>query len=554
MLAFIRIQPRLTKTRVSGPNWPIGGKAPTVESHTLNDPMPGLVLGENSNAVKTAAVPLTEQLVNELRNAGVRYCHWKSNRQLDISLRAEEDLDLLIAIEDKAEAQKVLSQLAFKQFIQVPRKRFNAITDIIGFDEESGKLIHLHTHFRLTLGERFIKGYRLPWQDEVLRGTKESEDSVAIFIPAPEVELLLLIIRNCLRARLWSRLAPRSFDHQLEKYFYPDRAWLMPQIEEKSLMRLNAKWLDAQLWPQVHSAATAQMDTRGFLKLRKKVVRLLSPYRTYSPFEAVLRNTLRNVGWAFGNINKRRLHLPRPWGRSSTSGGIIVCVIGADGAGKSTLVRELVHWLGYKIDALPVYMGSGDGPGSAALGVLKIFRRLFFDTNQRRKVDHATDQIRIIRDKSTDPLLWRMARLVWGISLAFEKKKKLKLAYRAASRGIVVIADRYPQAQIFGFNDGPLLRDFESSNIGVFRAIARWELDVYRMSEQMSPDLVIKLMVPIETAIERKPEMRPEEIERRNAAVENISFPPRTHVARIRADLPLEIVILQAKKLVWSLL
>ena len=122
-----------------------------------------------------AVVALVDRLVWELGNSKVRYCHWKSNRQLNSALAAEDDLDLLISIDDKLTAEKIFLKLGFKQFVQVPTKRYNGITDFIGFDPVSGRLVHLHTHYRLTLGGHRLKGYHLPWENGVLE-TAEAAD------------------------------------------------------------------------------------------------------------------------------------------------------------------------------------------------------------------------------------------------------------------------------------------------------------------------------------------------------------------------------------------
>ncbi|MCK5276262.1 MAG: hypothetical protein KAR37_16525, partial [Alphaproteobacteria bacterium] len=108
------------------------------------------------------------------------------------------------------------------------------------------------------------------------------------------------------------------------------------------------------------------------------------------------------------------------------------------------------------------------------------------------------------------------------------------------------------QAQIFGFNDGPLLQYFATSRFAWIRAVAGWELGVYRLAEQIRPDLVIKLSVTPDVAISRKPDMHCGEIVRRNKAVEALSFPAETRVVTISADLPLAEVIQLAKKAVWA--
>ncbi len=500
---------------------------------------------------RTATLNLIDRLVRELGDDGVRYCHWKSNLHLDLALAGTDDLDILVSAEDKPRAEAIFANLGFQHFIQIPTKRFNGIADLIGFDEDSGRLVHLHTHYRLTLGQQRLKGYRLPWEDTVLETIRPAHNETPILLPSAESQLLLLVIRTCLKVTLRDRMIPGRFKRKLSKDFEPDRAWLQPQIDEQDLQDLSAEWLGPGVWPQVRTVALSPSDDAGIFKLRKMTAKLLSQYRIYGPCESLIRTRVREAAWAFGVVNKRYLHWPRPWGRAATSSGIIVCVLGADGAGKSTLTKELVRWLNFKLDAIPLYMGSGDGTSSLPLKALKLVRRLLLKNRDGQTRRASPEPNKKIRDKSSDSFALKLARLVWGVVLALEKKSKLKLAFRASNRGMIVIADRYAQVQTLGFNDGPLLQDFQDSRSGLFRAIARWELETYRISERISPDVVIKLMVPVETAIARKPEMSRAEIERRNEAVEKMSFPERTRVVAIPADLPIEEVFLRAKAAVW---
>jgi thymidylate kinase len=68
----------------------------------------------------------------------------------------------------------------------------------------------------------------------------------------------------------------------------------------------------------------------------------------------------------------------------------------------------------------------------------------------------------------------------------------------------------------------------------------------------MAPTLVIKLDVPADVALARKPDMSREEIERRKCAVAAMTFSDQTRVVVIPADLPFSEVLSRAKKEIWS--
>lgn len=503
-------------------------------------------MGDNST------LQLVERLVRELGAADVRYCHWKSNEHLDESLVGEGDLDILIAREDALKAEAVFAKLGFKHFLSIPSKLYNGITDFVGFDETSGRIVHLHTHYCLTLGLHRLKDYRLPWEDEFLRTVAPASGQTPIPLPGPEAEMLLLLIRTCLKVRFRDRLLPGLHARALMRDFEPDRAWLHEQVDMRKLESLNGKWLDPRLWPQVKAIAGSPCDRGRLLRLGKGVRALLSNFRTYSPLGAFLRGGQREIAWVIGVINKRYLHWAMPWGRTATTGGIVVCILGADGAGKSTLTSEIVRWLTFKLDAIPIYMGGGKGFSSMLRGPLILLRKFMVNPDRRGSGNGEERSEERARGASSISFVAKAGLLPWAIVLALEKRAKLGKVWRASNRGMIVVTDRYPQAQIHGFNDGPLLQIFRESHWAWLRAISRWELGIYRIADRVCPDLVIKLDVPLETALARKSDMSREEIDRRIKAVAAMSFPERTKVIVVSADLPLGEVLARAKKAIWS--
>src|SRR6185503_21305211 len=82
--------------------------------------------------------------------------------------------------------------------------------------------------------------------------------------------------------------------------------------------------------------------------------------------------------------------------RTLPQGGLTVAVVGADGAGKSTLVAELAEWLSHEIAVVCTYGGSGKGSAGLVRGVLHwgagLRRRLFgYPSASARRTPHAAD-------------------------------------------------------------------------------------------------------------------------------------------------------------------
>jgi len=501
---------------------------------------------------KSYSLQLVGQLVHDLNAAGVRYCHWKGTEHLGSTLSGNGDIDLLFHREDSRKVFAVFADLGFRNYPSVAWKQNSGVQDFLGFDETSGKIIHLHTYFRLIMGDPQLQEYRLPWEDDLLASAAPAAEDIPMPVPAPEAELLVLIARSCLKVRLRDRIFRSAFAKSINKDYERNRVWLCERIDEGKLEALSGKWLHPDVWPAVRTAAYSPATPAGILKLRKQVAPRLATFRTQGALGSAVRARFREMAWVLGALNKRYLHWPVPWGRTLGTGGAIICFLGADGSGKSTLINETVRWLTYKLGAIPIYMGSGDGPGSLLRLPLTLLRKLIPRRLQSRRSRSGAAANAGKARSSRDPFLLRMGLLAWGGVLALEKRGKLFRARKAANRGMIVLADRYPQAQIFGFNDGPLLQDFATSRIPWFRAVANWELGVYRLAEQIRPDLVIKLMVTPDVAVSRKPDMQRDEIVRRNKAVEALSFPADTKVVTISADLPQAEVTQLAKAAIWT--
>ena len=117
---------------------------------------------------------------------------------------------------------------------------------------------------------------------------------------------------------------------------------------------------------------------------------------------------------------------------------------------------------------------------------------------------------------------------------------------------MLVIGDRYPQSQVMGFNDGPLLGNWLNHRSNLLRAVARWEHSSYQLAETYPPDLVVKLHVTLGVALQRKQDMGSEEIRRRVEAVKSLQYPSETQVVDVKADVPVDQVLLKVKRIIWE--
>ena len=210
----------------------------------------------------------------------------------------------------------------------------------------------------------------------------------------------------------------------------------------------------------------------------------------------------------------------KPNRRLSPSGGCVVAFLGCDGAGKSTTIKYVKKEFGKKIDVKTVYLGSGDGSSSLLRKPMKLVAKRVGGKGVGHAVEKEYADNKGNKKKvSLKARLYSIAKVIWADTLANEKKKKLKDITKARNNGMLVLVDRYPQTEIPGYSDGPLLTKYLEKQSGFLYRKAKKELDIYNTAYINPPDLTLKLMVPTEVAIARKPEMTAEEIDNKKAAV-----------------------------------
>lgn len=490
-----------------------------------------------------AIPPALLEVLHEFHRQRLSYCYWKSSRRLDTIFAGEGDIDLLVARNDQHRAQAILLDRDFKAFPAVGDRDHPAVLSYLGYDERGGQLIHLHLHFRLVIGEKLLRNYRIPWEEAVL-SRAIGHPILPIRILDPTSEAVLLVVRACLELR---RLDPMTLWlwHASTRKFALDRAELGAVVDHTTLRDLAAELLSEDLAELVADALYSERPLQSLVPLRRRLRKHCAAYRSYNAVEVRMRSAARALLWIAGSLNKHVLHAPRPWNRRAPGGGCLVAIVGVDGSGKSTSVATMRDWLGSKVDVVPIYFGTGDGRPSLWLWPFKVSmpwaRRMLGSKSRLTSYDKIAGP--------ADQPLYSLLLMVWSVAVAADKRKKLVAARRAANRGLIVLADRYPQNEILGFNDGPLLTRLAAAP----HWLRRFEGAAYALARRLPPDLVIKLVVTPETAARREPEMDPAIIPKRMAALQRLEF-SGARVVCVDAERPLAEVICAVKREIWRLL
>jgi hypothetical protein len=482
-------------------------------------------------------------LLARFHQQNITYCYWKSSQRVQEVLTGESDLDLLIAKDDQHRVQQILLYCGFKCFPSVSSRDHPAISSFLGFDEESGRIVHVHCHFRLVMGEKLFKDYRVPWEETLLSRAIEHQ-FFPIRILDPTDEALLLVVRSCLEFRRMDPITLRDWAN-IRRRFESDRSRLAMLLDAGTVQTRAAKLLPSGLAEAISNALFGERRFGSQWQLRRRIFDEFAPRRMCNFAEARVRCCVRSLLWGLGGLNGRFFHFPRTWRRRAPGGGCVVAILGVDGSGKSTIVAAMRSWLGSELDVVPIYFGTGAGRPSLILLPLKLLlplvTRLF--VTKPKGASHGK-----ISNHSPGPV-YGVFLMLWAAVLAAEKRSKLLAARRGAERGLIVLADRYPQNEDLEYNDGPLLPRLSWAP----QWLRNFESRAYALARKLPPDLVIKLDVTPETAARREPDMDPAVTRARIGAVRKLTF-PGARVMSVDAERPLADVLGVVKQAIWQLL
>ena len=176
----------------------------------------------------------------------------------------------------------------------------------------------------------------------------------------------------------------------------------------------------------------------------------------------------------------------------------VVAVVGCDGAGKSTLCADLIREFGRTGRVEFCYLGQSSGNIAAMIRSWPLIGPAF-GRYLLRKSARAHQQ----ESRAPDALTALVIHL-----LSLWRAHKFRRVLARDRRGVVVIVDRYPQAEVPGFYfDGPGI-DPRRPGGWWLRWLTGRELRLYRWMASHVPALVIRLDIDAASAHARKPDHR----------------------------------------------
>jgi thymidylate kinase len=148
---------------------------------------------------------------------------------------------------------------------------------------------------------------------------------------------------------------------------------------------------------------------------------------------------------------------------------------------------------------------------------------------------------------------------VRAVVLAFERRRAVRKAWLSATRGGVVVCDRYPTSQL-GAMDGPRLEARPEARgflADAYARLAETEGRLYRSLPQ--PDVLIRLTVSVETAKQRNREREKadkhtdEDLESRHQGLGSWST-PGNRSWEVSTEGSVEETLARVKQAIWEAL
>lgn len=478
------------------------------------------------------ALELIVKLCNALTAQRIDYCHWKSNSFLHRSASGDNDLDLLINRTHAQRFEEILASLGFKETFLPQSEALPDVRDFYGWDEKSGRLVHVHAHFQLVLGSDLSKNYRLPLEQVYL----ESSVQRGLFrVPSPEFELVVLVIRMVLKHSTWDAILMRH--GQLSK---TERRELEDLSTEENLSQVETvlgylPGLSRDLFDLCLGSLQPGCSYWTRVKAGEKLQKALRTCaRRPHGFDVLLKFSRR-----ISQPLQRRVFGIAPKNRFA-NGGLLVAIVGGDGAGKTTVVDGLSHWFSGKFEVKKLHMGKPAWSWTTIVlrGILKVGTVL-----------HLYPFEGDVYEQASQPhgIPW----FIRTVCAARDRYLTYLQARRLSSNGTLVLCDRY---SLMGFMnmDGPLC-ETALANLQKKSKLLKFltEKEKFYYQQIQLSDLLIVLKLDPEIAVQRKTEETEASVRARSSEVWGLDW-EKVSGFSVDASRSREEALSQVKALVWE--
>jgi thymidylate kinase len=487
---------------------------------------------------------LVSALCRALEEEHVSYCHWKSNEALDLSVTGDNDLDLLVSRSDTRRFEEVLKRLGFKDAQPPPWKQLPGIWHSYALDRKSGKLVHVHAHYQLVIGDDMTKNYRLPIEEPYLAS---SISKTPFRIPIPEFEFGVFLVRMVVKHCSWDALL--CLQGSLSRSERRELTYLVGKVDPEHVWAIMARhlpFLPRELWEaclrsvQPGSSIWFRMKTAS--QLQRRLVACSRRPRATDTFLRVWRR-VRTV------LHRQLLRRSPGSPRRLSAAGVLIAIVGGDGAGKSTVVEDLSSWLAKNLVTKTVHLGKP--PRSMRSVVLRNLMKIAASMSRSRTSSSSALRTSLAASNGGSMTVRSYARLAWEVLTARDRYRLYRRARRWATNGAIVVCDRYPLPEV-KLMDGAVTAhlDGRTRRGRLFEYLANLEKSFY--DRIAHPDILIVLRVDPDLAVLRKRGEEQESFMRpRSEEIWRMDW-RGTPAVVIDASRPKDQVLSDVKSVVWT--
>jgi len=352
------------------------------------------------------------------------------------------------------------------------------------------------------------------------------------------MELLLLVIRSCMKLSIRNIL---QYFLQNRKSLFPKNIlnefrFLLNDYKQDRfrdvLLKSGLPLSESRLLAFIEKLNDGTLTIANILLLRFHIFKSLRSFR-YQSYVKSYKKVYKIMLHMLPVINKI---WPVP--RKKLNGrGIYFSLVGADGSGKTTLVKDLTKWLSWKMQVRTLYFGI---PKTLSLKMVnKLISLLRFPTK--------------IGLKKTFAPVVNLGNYISARRWIWIAGKRLRIYLKASAwteKGMIVISDRYPLREFWNMAspmDGPRIQKecgVESNNCA--------EREEHYYSQIGLPDKIFVLQTDIDELRKRKKDLDISMHLIKADAVNSIEESPAMRL--INANRSYSKVILELKCRIWDIL
>ncbi len=444
------------------------------------------------------ALPIAAPLFRALDAAGVRYGIVQDLVSLPDALAGRDDMDVLLDKQDYPVFCSIMAELHGLRGVSL--SCYDNVCagreDWFIPDFSRGAYVHLDLHIGIRVGWEFRKRYLAFDYAAIARWERISVEGISIPIVSPEDEIRIAIARFAFRVwtRPWTRwvAVPGDWKDQLSRL--PSQ----PGEQGSHLVEYNSgrgETMSCRIRPTEDGFVVHCTD---LARLRRSI-RHSCGFSRGSGLTDAMVHFIRKTSYLSLRLLGRLVPGAVPAKRRPSAGGLVVALVAPDGLGKSTQVDLLTRIFRWKFGCAQAYVGTGEGRG---WWFRKGLQHLV--TPRRRQFKAMIQRDREESRSGAKGKVLAAGLALWGVLIAIERYAVVKRAHRWATRGLIVISDRWPQAVREGYLDGPMIPP-NLSFIPGLATLARLEQKLYQKMDACKPHLTLHLVSDFAVSQRRKP-------------------------------------------------